>query len=154
MAREAYPADTDRGDRLRKLREDYEYADLASAAQGAGVSSSGLRKWEKGGEIERKTIAALARQYGANPRWIMEGKGPMFRVEQDFLERLEQLEATVSEQGRQLAELLGAEQHEDSEAGDAKRASDAARRADRASAKGSPKSPAQPRPKASRPRAG
>jgi transcriptional regulator with XRE-family HTH domain len=98
MAREAYPKDVERGKRLRRLREDVEYADLASAARRAGVSEGGLRKWEKGGEIERKSIAALARAYEANPRWIMTGEEPMQRPGDDFLTRLQILEEAVKEQ--------------------------------------------------------
>lgn len=107
MAREALEADEKRGERLRTLRKRFEYADLKSAASGAGVSEGGLRKWESGGEIELKSVAALARFYGASPRWIVEGKEPMFRPGDDFLARLDRLEALVMTQSEQLAELLG-----------------------------------------------
>jgi transcriptional regulator with XRE-family HTH domain len=107
VAREALPADPTRGSRLRSLREDIEYADLASVAEGTGLSTGGIRKWESGDPIERKSIAALARFYGANPKWIVEGVGPMLRPPEDFLTRLEQLEAEVARQGEALAGLLG-----------------------------------------------
>lgn len=127
----AFGADQARGERLRHLREEVEYADQGSVAAGTGLSVGGIRKWESGGEIERKSIAALARYYGANPRWIMDGTGPMLRPPDEFLDRLEELEAEVTKQGRQLAQLLGEPGSGEAgdEQGDAQRASTAAARA-------------------------
>jgi transcriptional regulator with XRE-family HTH domain len=149
VARDAYPADPKRGERLRRLRLQVEYADQGSVARGAGVSVAGLRKWENGGEIEAKSVAALVRFYGANPRWIMEGTEPVLRPEDSWLERLSQLEEQVSRQRRLLADLLGSPPYEDSEEGDAQRAADAARLADEASNGQTAISPGQPAPTAS-----
>lgn len=149
MGRDAYPPDPERGERLKKLRRWVEYADQASVAAGAGLSVGGLRKWENGGEIEAKSVAALARFYGANPRWIMEGTEPMLRPTDDFLVRLEQLEERVNRQRRLLAGLLGAATYEDSEAGEAQRADDLARLAAEESVQQNEQSLGQPVPKAS-----
>ena len=135
----SFGADKARGKRLRHLRENVEYADQASVAAGTGLSVPGIRKWEAGGEIERKSIAALARYYGANPRWIMEEQGPMLRPPDEFLDRLEQLEAEVTRQGRQLADLLGELEGEGpgDEQADSQRAASAAARAAEGSRSGS-----------------
>jgi hypothetical protein len=136
VPREALPSDEKRGARLKELRENVEYADIASAATGAGVSAGGLRKWEAGGEIERKSIAALARYYGVYPKWIVEGTGPMFRPGEDFLTRLEDLEAEVTRQGEALADLLGTDApHPAGEQRDASNAAAAAARAGGSSAR-------------------
>jgi transcriptional regulator with XRE-family HTH domain len=110
MAREALEENAGRGRRLKQLREQVEFADVNSAAAGAGVSSGGVLKWETGKPIERKSLQALARFYGANPRWIETGEGEMLRPSDHFLERLSELERRVAKPPttEQLSEELAA----------------------------------------------
>lgn len=95
MAQVGLPEDEARGERLRELRDGLNESQTA-VAEATGLSTGGLRIWERGGRIGLGSLHTLARHYRVNPNWITTGEGDKRPAASgELLDRVADLEEAV-----------------------------------------------------------
>lgn len=64
------------GDRIRHIRKLHGMNQTAFAKRLGGVTRGAVGNWELGEGISRENIAAIAKKFGVDIAWLMEGIGP------------------------------------------------------------------------------